>query len=101
VVFHPHTFTRTKVLLDDFAKSFNEADAVIILDIYGSARETQGGVHSKDLVELAKKYHRNVEYIPTISEAVEYLADQIGREDLVIAMGAGNVWEVAEGLKSM
>jgi UDP-N-acetylmuramate--alanine ligase len=100
-VFHPHTFTRTKALLSEFAQSFEDADRVIVLDIYGSAREKQGGVHSKDLVELAKKYHRNVEYIPTISEAVEYLADQIGREDLVIAMGAGNVWEVGEKLKSI
>ncbi len=98
-VFHPHTFTRTKALLSEFAQSFEDADRVIVLDIYGSAREVQGGVHSKDLVELAKKYHRNVEYIPTIDEAVEFLADQIGREDLVIAMGAGNVWEVAERLK--
>lgn len=98
-VFHPHTFTRTKVLLSEFAQSFEDADRVIVLDIYGSAREVQGGVHSRDLVELAKKYHRNVEYIPTIPEAVEFLQDKISREDLVIAMGAGNVWEVAEGLK--
>ena len=98
-VFHPHTFTRTKALLSEFAQSFEDADRVIVLDIYGSARETQGGVHSKDLVETAQKYHRNVEYIPTIPEVIEYLADQIGREDLIIAMGAGNVWEVAEGLK--
>ncbi len=98
-VFHPHTFTRTKALLSGFAQSFEDADRVIVLDIYGSAREVQGGVHSRDLVELAKKYHRNVEYIPTIPEAVEFLRDQIGREDLVITMGAGNVWEVAEKLK--
>ncbi len=98
-VFHPHTYTRTKALLSEFAQSFEDADRVIILDIYGSARETQGGVHSKDLVELAKKYHRNVEYIPSIEEVIEYLKDQIGREDLVLAMGAGDVWKVAEGLK--
>jgi len=98
-VFHPHTFTRTKALLSEFAQSFENADRVIVLDIYGSVRETQGGVHSRDLVELAKKYHRNVEYIPTISEAIEYLKDEINREDLVIAMGAGDVWKVAEGLK--
>lgn len=98
-VFHPHTFTRTKALLSEFSQSFEEADRVIILDIYGSAREVQGGVHSKDLVEKAKKYHHNVEYISTIDEAVEYLQDKIGKEDLVIAMGAGNVWEVAEKLK--
>ena len=98
-VFHPHTFTRTKALLSEFSQSFEDADRVIVLDIYGSARETQGGVHSRDLVEQAKKYHRNVEYIATIPEAIEYLADKIGKEDLVIAMGAGNVWEVVEGLK--
>ncbi|MFA5926411.1 MAG: UDP-N-acetylmuramate--L-alanine ligase [Parcubacteria group bacterium] len=98
-VFHPHTFTRTKALLSEFSQSFEDADRVIILDIYGSAREVQGGVHSKDLVELAKRYHRSVEYIPTIPEAIEYLAGIISHEDLVIAMGAGNVWEVAEKLK--
>jgi UDP-N-acetylmuramate--alanine ligase len=98
-VFHPHTYTRTKALLSEFAQSFEDADRVVVLDIYGSARETQGGVHSQDLVELAKKYHRNVEYIPTIPEAIEFLQDQIGREDLVITMGAGDVWKVAEGLK--
>ena len=85
--------------MPEFAQSFEDADFVIVLDIYGSARETQGGVHSRDLVELAKKYHRNVEYVPTIPEAIEHLADKIGREDLVIAMGAGDVWKVAEELK--
>lgn len=98
-IFHPHTFTRTKALLSEFSQSFEDADRVIILDIYGSAREIQGGVHSKDLVDLAQKYHQNVQYVPTISEAIECLAGKIGREDLVIAMGAGNVWEVAAGLK--
>jgi UDP-N-acetylmuramate--alanine ligase len=98
-VFHPHTFTRTKALLSEFSQSFEDADRVIVLDIYGSAREVQGGVHSKDLVELAKKYHRNIEYIPTIDEVIEFLQDKISKEDLVIAMGAGNVWEVVEGLK--
>lgn len=98
-VFHPHTFTRTKALLAEFAQSFEDADRVIVLDIYGSAREVQGGVHSRDLVELAQKYHHNIEYIPTISDVIKYLADKIGREDLVITLGAGNVWEVAEGLK--
>jgi len=98
-IFHPHTFTRTKALLSEFSQSFEDADRVIILDIYGSAREVQGGVHSKDLVEKAKKYHRNVEYVPTIDETVEFLKDKINKEDLVIAMGAGNVWEVAQKLK--
>lgn len=100
-VFHPHTFTRTKALLSEFAQSFEKADKVIVLDIYGSARETQGGVHAKDLVEAAKKYHHSVEYIPTIDEVVSYLADKIGSDDLVLTIGAGNVWEVGEKLKSI
>lgn len=98
-VFHPHTFTRTKALLSEFSQSFSDADKVIILDIYGSAREAQGGVHSKDLVELVNKYDRGkAEHIATIDETVEFLKDKIGADDVVIAIGAGNVWEVVSKL---
>lgn len=99
VVFHPHTYTRTKALLDDFAKSFIDADEVIVLDIYGSAREKQGGVHSKDLVEKIKQQGKdNVKYIPSLSEAEEYLRDNIGKGDVVILMGAGDVFRIGESL---
>jgi len=100
-VFHPHTFTRTKALLSEFSQSFSDADKVIILDIYGSAREVQGGVHSKDLVDLVNKYDRGkAEHIATIDEVVEFLKDKIGADDVVIAIGAGNGWEVVDKLKS-
>lgn len=99
-VFHPHTFTRTKALLQEFAQSFDDADKAIILDIYGSARETQGGVSSRDLVVLINKYnHNNAEYISTIDEVIEYLKDKIGDKDVVISMGAGDVWRVTDKLK--
>ena len=99
-IFHPHTFTRTKALLQEFAQSFDDADEAIIIDIYGSAREVQGGVSSKELVDLINKYDRDkAEYIPAIEEVVEYLKDKIGENDVVISMGAGDVWKVAEGLK--
>jgi UDP-N-acetylmuramate--alanine ligase len=99
-VFHPHTFTRTKALLSEFSQSFDQADKVIVLDIYGSARETQGGVHSRELVDLINKYDfGKAEYIPTIKEVVQYLKEKIGPGDVIIAIGAGNVWEVAEKLK--
>lgn len=99
-IFHPHTFTRTKALLSEFSQSFGDTNKVLILDIYGSARETQGGVHSEDLVKLINKYdYSKAEYVPTIGQAVEYLKDKIGPEDVVITIGAGNVWEVAEDLK--
>lgn len=100
-IFHPHTFTRTRTFLGEFAQSFSDADRVIVLDIYGSAREIQGGAHSKDIVNLANVYdYGKAKYIPTIGGTVEYLQDKIGTDDLVITIGAGNVWEVGEKLKS-
>jgi len=99
-VFHPHTYTRTKALLSEFAQSFDDADKVIVLDIYGSAREVQGGVHSSELVELINQYNfSKAEYIPTIDEVVKRLKIEIGKDDVVIAIGAGNGWEVVEKLK--
>jgi UDP-N-acetylmuramate--alanine ligase len=99
-VFHPHTFTRTKALLQEFSQSFDDTDKVIVLDIYGSAREAQGGVSSADLAGLINRYSREKgEYIPTINEAMEFLKDKIGPNDVVISMGAGNVWEVTHKLK--
>jgi UDP-N-acetylmuramate--alanine ligase len=99
-IFHPHTFTRTKILLQEFAQSFSDTDKVIVIDIYGSAREQQGGVSSRDLVELINKYdHDKAEYIPTIKEVVEYLRDKINENDVVISMGAGDVWKALTELK--
>ena len=99
-VFHPHTFTRTKALLSEFSQSFSDVDKVIVLDIYGSARETQGGVHSKDLVDLINRFDRGrAEYLATIDEAVELLKNSLTKDDVVIAIGAGNVWEVVDRLK--
>jgi UDP-N-acetylmuramate--alanine ligase len=100
-VFHPHTYTRTKALLSEFAQSFADADKVIVLDIYGSAREIQGGVHSQELVDLINKFDRGkAEYVPTVGEVVKFLKDKkIDKNDVIITIGAGNVWEVAEKLK--
>jgi len=102
VVFHPHTFTRTKALLDDFAMSFDDADEVIVLDIYGSARETQGGVHSRDLVQKIKSEIRNqkseIKYIATLDECEKYLRETIERDEVIILMGAGDVFRIGERL---
>lgn len=98
VVFHPHTYSRTEVLLQDFATSFGAADEVIVLDIYASAREKQGNITSQTLVAAIAKHHTNTKYISTIDEAVKYLESSLTRSDLVITMGAGDVWQVGEKL---
>lgn len=99
-VFHPHTFTRTKALLKDFSLSFEKSSKVIVLDIYGSAREEQGGVHSRDLVKLIKKESEKKEvlYIPTLDECEKYLRDNIGNDEIIVLMGAGDVFRIGENL---
>lgn len=98
VVFHPHTYTRTAALLEDFARSFAGADEVIVLDIYASAREVKGAITSQNLVEAIKKHHPKVVYQPTIADAVKYVSADLTRSDAVITMGAGDVWRVGDEL---
>ncbi len=97
-VFHPHTYTRTKQYLTDFIASFDEADFVLVLDIYGSAREQQGGVHARDVVEGLRARGRVVEYTGTIADTVAFLVPRLTAHDLVLTIGAGDVWKVADGL---
>lgn len=99
VIFHPHTFTRTKIFLTDFAQSFDAADEVMILDIYGSAREKQGSVSSQDLVNLINRFFPGkAEYAPSIAKLPSRLEETIGRQDVIITLGAGNVWEISHRL---
>lgn len=102
VAFHPHTYTRTKALFDDFVGSFKKADELIILDIYGSAREKQGGVSSRQLAAAIKRYNRLnkfkqvVRHIPTIPLVAADLKKHLQKNDLLILMGAGDVFRVGE-----
>lgn len=99
VVFHPHTFTRTKALLTDFAQSFDAADEVMLLDIYGSAREAQGGVTSQDLADLINRFFPGkASCMPSPEELGDHLEKTVGRQDVIITMGAGNVWEISHRL---
>ena len=105
VAFHPHTFSRTKVLFNDFVKSFGGVDELIILNIYGSAREQpalpdaslggQGGVSSQELVE---KIGGNTKYIPSLMDCEKYLREHAERNDVVVLMGAGDIFRAGENL---
>lgn len=104
ILFHPHTYTRTKALFQDFVKSFRASDELYILDIYGSAREKQGGVSSRELVEAVKRYNQKqklkqtVKHLTTIKAATAYFQKHLEKNDLLLLMGAGDVFRVATGL---
>lgn len=98
VVFQPHTYSRTKALLAGFAQSFNEADEIIIIDTYSSARESKGEVTSAELANEIKNNHPKVVFKPIIADASDYLAETANRSDLVLTMGAGDVWQVGDRL---
>ncbi len=104
VVFHPHTYTRTKALFNDFVTSFSEADEVLINDIYGSAREKQGGVSSKDLARAIKEYNKKqgikqqVKATGGLKATENYLRSNYKDKDIVLLLGAGDIFRVAEAL---
>lgn len=103
-VFHPHTYTRTKSLLKEFAKSFKETDELIILDIYGSAREEQGGVSSMDLLKKIRQYNQEqgisqkLKHISNIDQCSRYLRTYLQKGDILLLMGAGDVFRVGKKL---
>jgi UDP-N-acetylmuramate--alanine ligase len=95
-VFQPHTYTRTKSFLDDFAASFGNADTVILTDIYAAREINKGEIHSLALAEKMKSAGTNVLYIPDFDSIVKYLSDNASPGDLIITMGAGDVYKVGE-----
>jgi UDP-N-acetylmuramate--alanine ligase len=96
VVFQPHTHSRTKALLGEFAAAFEDADRVLVTPVY-AARETNTlGIGSGDLVSMMN--HPGAEYVASLSEATSFLAKQLVPGDVLITMGAGDVWRVGEDL---
>jgi UDP-N-acetylmuramate--alanine ligase len=101
-VFQPHQHSRTRFLLQDFAESFAQADETIVPDIYfvrDSEAERQS-VSSADLVERINANGQRARHLPQFAEIVEHLRDEAAEGDLIVTMGAGNVWEIGRDLVS-
>ena len=95
VVFQPHTYSRTKSLKDKFSKCFSSAEEVIITDIYSSKREDPDPeISSKILANLISKNHKNIKYIGNPQEVAEYLGKKLISGDVVITMGAGDIYKI-------
>lgn len=98
-VFQPHTFSRTEVFLEDFAKSFSKAEAVFFEEIYASAREKPGEINLEHLIAETKKFHKQVFRLQSL-EALLSFAKRHDRP-LLIFMGAGDIWQKAKSLSSL
>ncbi len=98
-IFQPHTYSRTKELLNDFATSFSDADIVILSDIYAAREKDDGTISSKDVVDLLKKNNVNAHYIPTFKEIIEFLNKIMQKDDIILTIGAGNITHLSDNLK--
>ncbi len=96
-IFQPQRYTRTFFLMEEFSKAFGEADEVIITDIYSPPGEKKiEGVSSQVLVEkIRTNSHPRAQYIPTMEEVQAHLINQIQAGDLVLTMGAGDIYKSA------
>ncbi|HHT88510.1 MAG TPA: UDP-N-acetylmuramate--L-alanine ligase [Clostridiales bacterium] len=97
-VFQPHTYSRTKRHLYDFAKALSIADRIVLADIYASREKDPGDISSLDLAREIKKYGKDVNYFPSFDEIETFLLENCINGDLLITMGAGDIVTVGESL---
>jgi len=95
-VFQPHLYSRTKHLMSEFAKAFNSSDIVVLADIFAAREKAPGDVSSQILATEISKYHPDVRYLGAMTRIKEHLLKQARPGDLVITMGAGDIWKVGE-----
>ena len=96
-IFQPHRYSRTKLLFDDFANVLLDIDVLFLMDIYPAGEDPIEGVTSKSLYQSVKeKGHRNVFYSNGSDNLVSSVLNAVRPGDVVITLGAGNVWAVGE-----
>ena len=98
VAFQPHTYSRTKALLHEFASALSEADEVVAADIYAAREKNTFGISSADLCAEIQKLGTKAVLPGSFEEIEKYIKSQLREGDLLITMGAGNIVEVGEHL---
>ncbi len=98
LVFQPHTYTRTKAFLNEFAEVLSQADILVLADIYAAREKNTIGISSEDLLALVKEKGTESYYFPSFDEIENFLLENCMNGDLLITMGAGNVVEIGESL---
>lgn len=97
-VFQPHTYTRTKAFLKDFAKALTLADKIVLTDIYAAREVNTGEISSKNLQTELQQLGKEVYYFSSFEEIENFLLQNCNNGDLLITMGAGDVVSIGESL---
>ena len=96
-VFQPHLYTRTRDFYQDFAKSFLDSDVFICTDVYPAREIPIQGISGKLITDAAEKFgHKNVIYVPDKKEIPDRLMEIVKPGDIVVTMGAGDIWKYGE-----
>lgn len=100
-VFQPHTYTRTKALFDDFVDSFELVDKLIVTDIYAAREKDVYNVSSEKLEVAMKEKHpdKDISYMSNFEDIAKYVDANIGKNDIIITMGAGDVYKIGQMLR--
>jgi len=99
VVFQPHRYTRTQALFEDFTRAFYESDLLVVLPIYAAGEEKIEGVKGVALFEEIQRHgHKDVIYMESLEAAVLHLKTILASNDILLTLGAGDVWKVGEML---
>ena len=98
IVFQPHTYSRTAALLDDFAGALSQADEIVLADIYAAREKNTIGISSDDLRKHMLEQNTNVYYIPKFEDIEDFLLQHVEEGDLLITMGAGDIYKVGDDL---
>ena len=97
VVFQPHRYSRTQALFDDFTRAFYQSDVLLVLPIYAAGEKRIEGLSGQDLCEGIKAHgHKEVFCATDMKKALAYLKKNIKPGDMLLTLGAGDVWKVGE-----
>jgi len=99
VAFQPHRYSRTKELFNEFVTCFYDADVLVLTDIYAASEQPIPGVTAERLAEETRRHgQRDVTYIADRNDLPDHLAGIVKEGDIVITLGAGNIWQAGEAL---
>jgi UDP-N-acetylmuramate--alanine ligase len=99
VAFQPHRFSRTQALEEEFLRSFNEADVLVVTEIYPAGEAPIPGITGRRLAEGIERHgHRDVTYVEALEDVAGILARRVRAGDLVLTLGAGSIWRAGTAL---